>query len=257
MNGDVIDVGGRLACVGGGGFGLSDDIDGHVYLLRTGDGRGVLVDAGAGRRTDRILANVAAAGVPADGVEAILVTHAHADHAGGVADLAEATGAPVRASTPELDLLASGDREALGLAAAIRSGTYPDDYTYRTFAGGVPVAHEEELAFDGLTVIALVVPGHTRGSTVWLASWPGYVAAMTGDTVFAGGLVSVLNLDGSDAGAYRRNLPSLAERRVDGLFPGHGEFKVRGGAAELRLAAERLSASVIPNRAVPAWRRGR
>ncbi len=253
MTGDALVLGERLALVGGGGFGLSDAIDGHVYVLRTGAGRGVLVDTGAGRGTERILANVAAAGVT--DVEAVLVTHAHADHAGGAARLAEATGAPVYGSAAELDLLARGDRAALGVDAAVRSGTYPADYVYRAHSGGVPVIDGQQLSYDGLNVTALVVPGHTAGSVVWLAAWDGYVAALTGDTVFAGGLVSVLNLDGSDAGAYRRNLPALAEQPIDGLFPGHGEVKIRGGADDVRRAVELLSTSVIPNRAVYGGRR--
>ncbi|MGA8117001.1 MAG: MBL fold metallo-hydrolase [Actinocatenispora sp.] len=248
MSGDVVGIGERLALVGGGGFGLSDALDGHVYLLRTGAGRGVLVDTGAGRDTGRILANVAAAGVTA--VDAVLVTHAHADHAGGAAEIAELTGAPVYGSAAELDLLARGDRTALGIDAAVRTGTYPADYTYRPCAAGVPVTDRQQLSFDGLSVTALVVPGHTAGSVVWLAGWDGYVAALTGDTVFAGGLVSVLNLDGSDAGAYRRHLPALAEQPIDGLFPGHGEVKVRGGGDDVRRAVDLLGASVIPNRAV-------
>lgn len=256
--GDVVEVGVHVALVGGGGFGLSDELDGHVYLLRTAPGRGVLVDTGVGRDAGPILANLAAAGIGADGadgVDAILLTHAHADHAGGAAALAGATGASVLSSAPELELLRTGDTTALGLDAAKRNGTYPPNYAYRTYAAGTPVRDGDRLAFGELSVTALVVPGHTAGSVVWLAGWPtGYTAAFSGDTVFTGGLVSVLNLDGSDAAAYRRSLPRLAEHEADGLFPGHGEFRVHGGTAQLRLAAERMTSSVIPNRAVPMWR---
>ena len=73
------------------GFDLTAPADCHVYLVvdpQTGEA--ALIDAGSGLATERILANVDEALVPRDHITTLLVTHAHADHAGGAADLAAA-----------------------------------------------------------------------------------------------------------------------------------------------------------------------
>ena len=69
--------------VGGGllGFGLSDDFDCHVYLI-DGGSEMALVDAGAGITIEPILRNIAFDGLDPARLRNILLTHAHADHAG-------------------------------------------------------------------------------------------------------------------------------------------------------------------------------
>jgi hydroxyacylglutathione hydrolase len=84
------------------------------------------------------------------------VTHHHADHTAGLAELRAATGAPVfapagEAITPRDHAVAAGERVTL---------------------------------FDGALVLETIpVPGHTRGALAWRG--PGFVC--TGDTLFAAG----------------------------------------------------------------------
>src|SRR3954452_10485932 len=80
--------------VGGGdyGFNLSHRLDCHTYVV-DGGSELVLIDAGFGPGTDEILANMRADGLDPARVSKIVVTHYHADHAGGCAPLARATGA--------------------------------------------------------------------------------------------------------------------------------------------------------------------
>src|SRR5207253_3238536 len=64
--------------------------------LRDADGSLTLVDAGLRWLSSRrILAGLADIGASAADVRRIVVTHAHADHAGGLARLTQATGAAV------------------------------------------------------------------------------------------------------------------------------------------------------------------
>jgi glyoxylase-like metal-dependent hydrolase (beta-lactamase superfamily II) len=71
----------------------------HVYLVAAGDGA-VVIDAGLGGAHRAILGTICESGF-AGRVRAIIVTHAHIDHLGGLAALQQATSAPICASAGE------------------------------------------------------------------------------------------------------------------------------------------------------------
>jgi glyoxylase-like metal-dependent hydrolase (beta-lactamase superfamily II) len=237
--------------VGSGAFGISNPYDCHVYLVSDG-GQLTLIDAGVGLEPERILANVRSLGFDEASIETIFLTHAHADHAGGTRALQRATGARVVGSEAELGLLAAGDDAALGLDAARRNGTYPADYRYPHFEGGVALADGQTFEVGGLQLTALVVPGHSPGSVCYVLDANGRRVLFAGDTVFSGGFVSVINAPGSDPAAYRHHLPRLGGLDVDALCSGHQPFCLSRGQAHIDLALRRIQLSVIPNLAV-AW----
>ncbi|MGH3518352.1 MAG: MBL fold metallo-hydrolase [Haloechinothrix sp.] len=235
--------------VGSGGLGISSPYDCHVYLLSSARAL-ALIDAGSGLDTGQIIANIVALGHDPSRIEQIFLTHAHADHAGGAHQLAAHTGAQVFASEPEVSLLRAGSDEQLGLDAARRNGTYPADYTYQHHETAAATEHGQEHRVGELTVRAIVVPGHTPGSTCYLVDCDGLRVLFSGDCVFPGGFVSVLNVPGSDAAAYRESLPALAGLGVDSLLSGHHLVRLRGGQVDLDRAIDRLRLSVIPNIAI-------
>ena len=229
----------------GSRIGLSDEFDCHVYLLDGGREK-ALVDAGMGRDPSAILDIVRSHGFSPSQISIVLLTHAHADHAGGAKALSEATGAVVAASTQEAELVEGGSEEELGLLQAKRTGVFPDDYKFSHCKVGLRLEDGQEIEVGDLKVKALLTPGHTPGSVCYYVEFPEGPAIFTGDTVFYDGVVGLLNLDQSDPREIRRSIRRLAELPVEGFYPGHGMFMVRRGQSQLQLAARKLEGLFFP-----------
>ena len=98
---------------------LTDPHDCHCYLLWDGDG-GFLVDAGTGLGAGRWLDNVREVCDPSR-LGGVLLTHYHADHAGGSAAAREA-GLPVLGHPLTAAALATADEDRTQLARARTAG---------------------------------------------------------------------------------------------------------------------------------------
>lgn len=222
----------RLVGSGRLGLGITDPYDCSVYLVQLG-GIALLVDAGCGRAPDRILERIGTTPV-----DAIVLTHGHADHAGGAGVLARELGAEVWAPAGWADALERGDEDAVGLADARAAGIYPADYGIapcridRRYAAGPLVA-----GFD-----ALATPGHCHDHFSLLADVDGHRVAFAGDLVFAGGRVVLPPPPDGDAAALGRSLDALARRAPDALLAGHGEPVLDAAIDHISRAREALAA---------------
>ncbi|ESQ84134.1 hypothetical protein AEAC466_10330 [Asticcacaulis sp. AC466] len=128
-----------------------------VYLIAANH-QAILLDAGPEAAAPLIEQNIQALGFKLSDIKIIINTHAHLDHAGGIAQLKRDTGAEVYASP--------GDRWAL------EHGTHDGDTNYPT--GHFPPVHVDHVLKDGETIAlggvrmtATFTPGHTRGCTTW------------------------------------------------------------------------------------------
>ena len=240
----------RISVVGGGatGLGISHTLDPNVYLLSGGEEL-ALVDAGAGRGEDRILENVRSLGYEPGRIRHIFLTHAHADHAGGAASLADRLGAQVYLSELEQEALESADEEALGLPIARRNGYYPEDYRLRPCKVDVPLQGDERLRCGDLELAVIPTPGHSAGSVCFLVAPEDGVALFAGDTVFAGGRISLIVAPGSDLLATQESVARLGDLNVSSLLPGHGIFPLEGGQEHIDQAIEAF-ATMLPPRSI-------
>jgi hydroxyacylglutathione hydrolase len=138
---------------------------------------------------------------------AILITHGHWDHLGGVADLAEGAEALVYMPEDERALLEN-------LPDLVPAGVVARPYTADTFLRG-----GEDLELAGIAFETLLVPGHSPGHLAYHADG----CLFSGDVLFAGS-VGRTDLPGADWETLVESVRMLTERlpRETTVYPGHG-----------------------------------
>lgn len=176
----------------------------NCYIVRSGRdaAAAVVVDPGGGwaeisLRLESLGARCAA----------ILVTHGHFDHVLGVAELAEATSAPVH--MPE------GERMLLEQPG----GFVPAGVTVRPWSPDVLVEDGDELQVAGIAFQVIAVPGHSPAHVAYHASG----VLLSGDVLFAGS-VGRTDLPGADYDTLLASIRTLVERLPGEtvVYPGHG-----------------------------------
>ena len=207
--------------------------DVNWVLLR--DGRDVtLVDTGYPGYLDDVLASIAAIGCAPQHVAAILLTHAHVDHVGGVHHFVRQFGTPVYTDATEAR---HARREFLEQAAPLdvarnlrRPGMVP--WLRRVVPAGVAkkvtVASAEAFPTE-LDLPGRPVPVPTRGHTSGHVAYhlPAARAVITGDELVTGH--ALLAHDGPAVlpaffghGDSRAALATVAALDADLVLPGHG-----------------------------------
>jgi glyoxylase-like metal-dependent hydrolase (beta-lactamase superfamily II) len=144
---------------------------------------------------------------------AILITHGHYDHLGGVADLAEGTGAQVHMAEEERMLLEEPDQFT------------PAGYRIRRYTPDVLLAGDETLELAGIDLETLRVPGHSPAHVAYYADG----CLFSGDVLFAGS-VGRTDLPGGDWDTLVESIRILFERFPPEtlVYPGHGPATTLG-----------------------------
>ena len=176
----------------------------NCYVVRASEeaSEAVVIDPGGdaaelGRELERL-------GVTCAG---ILITHGHWDHLGGVADLAEATGAPV--------YMAAEERIALERI----NDFAPAELPLRPYTPDVLLEGDETLDLAGITFQTLRVPGHSPAHLAYYAEG----CLFSGDVLFAGS-VGRTDLPFGDWDTLVASIRLLADRFPPEtvVYSGHG-----------------------------------
>lgn len=243
-----------IALVGGGnyGFNLSAPLDCHIYLIDGGD-EIALVDAGMGGphgATDQILANIEADGYDLNKVKTLLLTHYHADHAGGSADFKRKLGVTVLASPLAAETLTIGDEDVISLPFAKAAGFYPADYVFEACPAEGAFVDGQPFNVGRLKVTPYDTNGHSRGHVSFLVEGGDRRYLISGDLVFHGGTIIAQNIPDCSIQEYSESCRRMATVEFDALLPGHLSISLRDGKRHVDAAAAAFSKLMIPRNAV-------
>lgn len=213
--------------------------DVSAFLITTPSGH-VLVDGGYERSPALIEANIRKAGFRVQDVKLILTTHAHFDHAGGLARMRQDTGATVVASGPERLALEAGrhigdNENGVGRFARVHVDRV--------------VADNGQIAFGGLLLTAHLTPGHTPGCTSWTIPFVEggvrHTAIIHCSTTVAGNRLVANRGHPGIVGDYRRSFARFRRIQADVFLAVHpGMFDM--AAKRARMAAGRPNPFVDP-----------
>lgn len=177
------------------------------YLVDLGDL--VLIDAGAGKSASAILENVESLGFRAKELSAVVVTHCHFDHIGGIPKIKKQTGCQVIAHELDAGPMEKGD--PIRTAARWYSASFPStrvDYKLTEV--------REVLKFEKGELLCLHTPGHTPGSI-------SVILDRHGKRVLFGQDIHGPFDDsfGSDLASWRKSMEILIGLKADILCEGH------------------------------------
>ena len=224
----------------------------NTYLVGTGASR-LLIDTGAGVRgyVDNVVECMRQSGC--ERLEAILVTHWHHDHTGGLADLLAYFASPAAALSRS-----SSPVSPIGTASSLGSTTSTEDsspasthsftasqppatlaaipvYKHQTHMRGaappaltyLPLSPTSRFAVEGATLSCVATPGHTADHVSFLLDEEH--AMFIGDTVLGHGTTVFRHLYD-----YTHTLQSVSRMAPLVLYPGHGAevADVQGKLAE-------------------------
>ncbi len=195
----------------------ASDVTSFLIVTPAGD---ILLDGGFPETAPQIEANIAKLKFKLSDVKCLLNSHAHFDHAGGLAELKERTGAKLIAMDADAALLASGGRGDFFFGNRL---TFPPVRPDRIIHDG------DTVTLGGVTLTAHLTAGHTRGCTTWTTDTQDN--GKTLQVVFIGSM-SVLpgyRLSGKQSyrgiGAdYAKSFRALKALPCDVFLASHGTF---------------------------------
>jgi glyoxylase-like metal-dependent hydrolase (beta-lactamase superfamily II) len=225
-------------------FGLGSEYDCHVYAIRCPEGL-VLIDSGSGWQMERMMGAIRTE-FPGEQIQGVLLTHAHADHGGGASRLQKETGCAVYSPPECAEAIRTGDEEFNGLREARELGIYPADMRLTPCDSVESYSDGRPLRIAGQTFLPIHVRGHSDDAYCIFSEVDGRRTLFSGDVVFYGAVLGVINRHDSGMNGYRADLPKLAELDVEALLPGHGLFTLRGGQRHIDLAIEQTRRGIVP-----------
>lgn len=127
------------------------------YLITTPQGH-ILLDGGFEETVPIIRESVKKLGFKIEDVKILINSHAHYDHAAGLAELKKLTGAAFHVSEKDAPLHARGGKDDFA---------FGDRFPYPPVTADRLLKDGDTVTLGGVTLTAHLTPGHTPGNTTW------------------------------------------------------------------------------------------
>ncbi len=200
-----------------------------AYLIATPKGH-ILLDGGFEETAPMIMDNVAKLGFDPHDIRILLNSHAHYDHAGGLAAIHSATGATFIASEGDAPQLARGGRD---------DPQFGDRFPFPPITPDKLARERDRVALGGSILTAHITAGHTRGCTTWTMvvreKGKSYNIVFVGSPSVPDTYKLVGNARYPDAvDDYRRQFATLKSLPCDVFLAAHGNFYDLAGKMKRR-----------------------
>ena len=197
----------------------------NVYLIKSR--APILVDSGTYGDMRDLERALTENGVRLRDIRLVVVTHAHADHAGLAADLHQLTGAKIVLGAGDVTQAATGKNDDLkptSFIARVAKPTIPSNFP--EFAPDLPVSEPLALAPWGVDGRVVQMPGHTPGSVVLILA---NHTAFVGDEMLGGWYGGAFFPKSPGEHYYQadpvqnwQNIATLVHQGIETFYLGHG-----------------------------------
>lgn len=186
--------------------------DSNMFLI-IGE-RTMLIDTGSGTVSGPIIEYIANL-LNGRRLDALILTHRHYDHIGGLKDIVPAFRPTVFAGSRDADAIRKGGKDRI---SGMDLMPCPAE-VHELSEGNI-------IDLGGHVMKVIETPGHTEGC-ICLYDTETH-ALFSGDTVFSNG-VGRTDFKGGNIDDLRASLYKLKELDINGLYPGHGPCMEHGG----------------------------
>lgn len=130
-----------------------------AYLIATPEGN-ILLSGGMPGTAPLLESSIRKLGYKVEDIRVLLISHAHFDHVGTLAEMKKLTGAPVEVMEADVALLKSGGKMDYLFAKK-------DEYHFAGVGADKVLKDGDTVTLGGVTLTAHWTPGHTPGCTTW------------------------------------------------------------------------------------------
>lgn len=129
------------------------------YLITTSEGN-ILINTGLAASASQIKKNIETLGFKFNDIKILLITHAHYDHVGALAEIKKLTGAKLMVNENDAAALADGGQSDYALGIYGRS--------FAPVKADILLHDHDTISLGNMHLVMLQHPGHTKGSCSYL-----------------------------------------------------------------------------------------